>query len=299
MADLTRRRRFLWSLIILALAVLACNLPAAAPPTTLPTTTIQPSISLPTDLPTVAPLTTQLPTATAPMVIQPTPTRFGIQVATPTLPPVQPTGEALFTPFATLPQPTLATPPSTEIQPALPEQRLLSLEWPSRLRVGDSDIVKLTLEVDASGNITPTAEIGGHEITGQPVFIPNLYDTHDLVLESRLDLAGIQVEPSGSLSSPLQPGTTVTFYWSLSADHPGTYRGTLWVYLNLIPRNGGPSQQQVLLGKRLDIEAQNLLGLTGGAARTTGVIGAVFGFILNIPFLEDIIKFFARRLRRR
>ena len=123
MADLTRRRRFLWSLIILALAVLACNLPAAAPPTTLPTATIQPSISLPTDLPTAAPLTTPLPTATAPMVVQPTPTRFGIQVATPTLPPAQPTGEALFTPFATLPQPTLATPPSAEIQPALPEQR--------------------------------------------------------------------------------------------------------------------------------------------------------------------------------
>ncbi len=298
MADLTRRRRFLWSLMILALAVLACNLPAAAPPTTPLPLTAQTSSSLPATLPTAAPLITPLPTATAPMTVQPTPTRFGIQVATPTLPPVQPTGEALFTPLATLSEPTLATAP-VEIQPALPEQRLLSLEWPSRLRVGDSDIVKLTLEVDASGNITPTAEIGDHEITGQPVFIPNLYDTHDLVLESRLDLAGIQVEPSGSLSSPLQPGTTVTFYWSLSADHPGTYRGTLWVYLNLIPRDGGPSQQQVLLGKRLDIEAQNLLGLTGGAARTTGVIGAVFGFILNIPFLEDILKFFARRLRRR
>jgi len=37
----------------------------------------------------------------------------------------------------------------------IPERRRLTLEFPARIRAGDSDIVRLTLELDASGNITP------------------------------------------------------------------------------------------------------------------------------------------------
>ncbi len=33
------------------------------------------------------------------------------------------------------------------------------------MRAGDSDVVRLTLEVDELGNITPTAQIGGNVIT--------------------------------------------------------------------------------------------------------------------------------------
>ncbi len=314
------RRRCLGVLLLLAVTALGCSLPVLIPPnsavqettvvqetnlaTALPRATT-PAVTLPSstapDWPTAPPTSTwpaMPPTSTWPVGIPPTPTRVGIQVATATLPPTGPTAEPLFTPLATLPALTPDTPAATESAPQLGEPRLLSLEWPDRLRVGDADVIKLVLAVDQGGVITPTAEISGHEVIGQPVVIPNLYDTHDLVLEARLDLAGVDVQPTGNLSAPLQPGTTVTFYWSIAASHPGTYRGTLWAYLNIIPRDGSPMQQQVLLGKRLDIAAQNLLGLTGGAARTSGVVGAVFGFILNIPFLEDILKLIARRARR-
>ena len=55
--------------------------------------------------------------------------------------------------------PTSAVPDSTP-QPALPERRRLTLEFPPQIRAGDSDVVRLTLEVDDLGSITPTAEIG-------------------------------------------------------------------------------------------------------------------------------------------
>ena len=54
-----------------------------------------------------------------------------------------------------LPSPTLAP---TAV-PRLPETRRLTFEFPPKIRAGDSDVVRLTLEMDDLGNITPTAEL--------------------------------------------------------------------------------------------------------------------------------------------
>src|SRR5690606_10050141 len=59
--------------------------------------------------------------------------------------------------------PSLA-PPESSPPPALPEQRRLTVEYPPVIRAGDSDLVRLTLEVDAGGNLTPTAEVGGNVV---------------------------------------------------------------------------------------------------------------------------------------
>src|SRR5688572_24610360 len=62
--------------------------------------------------------------------------------------------------------PTTIAPEDTP-QPALPERRRLTLEYPPKIRAGDSDVVRLTLEVDDLGNLTPTAQIGGNTTTGK------------------------------------------------------------------------------------------------------------------------------------
>src|SRR5688572_23526250 len=47
--------------------------------------------------------------------------------------------------------------------PAVPETRRLTLEYPPKMRAGvESSIVRLTLEVDDLGNITPTAQFEGN-----------------------------------------------------------------------------------------------------------------------------------------
>jgi hypothetical protein len=90
---------------------------------------------------------------------------------------------------------TQATPEAA--QPAILEARRLTLEWPPRLRTGDSDLVRLTLEVDELGGITPTAEFEDHETVGETVYIPDVYDTHNVLAEARLDLAGMSVARGG------------------------------------------------------------------------------------------------------
>ncbi len=210
---------------------------------------------------------------------------------TPAAPPENPIPQIL----ATLPpvQPTLPA-------PQMKERRLLTVDRPEAIWVGESDRIQLALEVDEQGRITPTVEQAGHELSLEPIEVPDLYDTHNLVLEARLDMAGIEVQPDDSISETMQRGKTVRLFWSLSPASPGVYRGTLWIYLNLVPKDGGSVERQTLLALPIDVEGRSsLLGLPVRAARWTGVVGSVFGFVLGFPFLDKILSYFWRSLRKR
>jgi hypothetical protein len=193
--------------------------------------------------------------------------------------------------------PTRAAPEFTP-QPALPELRFLTLEFPPRIRAGDSDLVRLTLEVDDLGNITPTAEIGDHVVTGEIVEIPNLYETHHVVAEARFDMAGMEIRPTELMSEPLAQGNTATFYWSIHPRAVGLYRGTIWLYLRFVNKQSGEESRKTVSAQIVEIEAVNLLGLSGVLARTTGLIGSILGTILGFPFFEDTIKFLFKRVLR-
>ncbi len=166
------------------------------------------------------------------------------------------------------------------------------------MRAGDSDIVRLTLEVDDLGNITPTAEVGGNVVTGETVEIPNLYETHNVIAEARFDIAGMQVSPPGLTSQPLVQGESVSFYWSIRPDGVGVYRGTVWLYLRFVERSSGEESQKAVSAQPVEIEAVNFLGLSGDLARSFGVVGSIAGTVIGFPFFEDIVRFFFRRRKR-
>jgi hypothetical protein len=188
-----------------------------------------------------------------------------------------------------------ALPPRGTAQPAIPERRRLTLEFPPQIRAGDSDLVRLTLEVDDLGNLTPTAEIGGNVTEGQVVEVPNLYESHHVIAEARFDMAGMEVRPADLVSEPLAPGNSVTFRWSVRPQDVGLYRGTIWLYLRFVDKQTGEESQKTVSAQLVEIEAVNFLGLSGEFARTTGIIGSVVGTIIGFPFLEDILKFILKR----
>ena len=185
--------------------------------------------------------------------------------------------------------PTSAVPVST-LQPALPERRRLTLEFPPQIRAGDSDVVRLTLEVDDLGGITPTAEIGGNAITGELIEMPNLYETHHVIAEARFDMAGMEISPPDVSSQTLAQGQSVTFYWSIRPRETGVYRGTVWLYLRFRNKQSGEESRKAVSAQLVEVEAVNLLGFSGNFARTTGVIGSVVGTVIGFPFIEDIVK---------
>ncbi|NWG05547.1 MAG: hypothetical protein HXY35_02545 [Chloroflexi bacterium] len=202
-------------------------------------------------------------------------------------------------PVSTSPSPSEPVGPAPTAQPAIPERRFLTLEFPPQIRAGDSDRVRLTLEVDEQGNITPTAVVGGNIVTGEVIEIPNLYETHRVIVEAKFDIAGLEVSPPELISQGLELGQAVTFIWSVRPREVGVYRGTIWLYLRFVDKVSGEESRKTVAAQDVDIEAVNLLGLSASLARTLGVGGSVIGTIIGFPFFEDIVKFiFGRRKRR-
>jgi hypothetical protein len=195
--------------------------------------------------------------------------------------------------------PPLVVEPTQQPAPAIPERRRLTLEYPSRIRAGDSDLIRLTLEVDDLGNVTPTAQFGGDVVTGEVVEIPNLYETHNVIAEARFDIAGLQVSPPELISQTLSRGQAVNFIWSVRPTEAGTYRGTVWFYLRFVDKVSGEESQITVSAQLVEIEAVNLLGLPANLVRTAGGVGSVIGAVIGFPFFEDILRFILGRGRRK
>lgn len=182
---------------------------------------------------------------------------------------------------------------------AIPEQRLLTLEWPPRVREGDSERIYLTLEVDEAGNITPVARSEGHETRGELVEIPNLYETHSVFADARLDLAGVEISPGPEQTEALRPGQPLIFGWSIRPQDVGTYRGTVWLHLRFVPRDPGGQEDRILItAQKIEINSVNLFGLGGTPARLLGGVGALLGSLLGLDNLFSWIVKAVRKQKR-
>lgn len=232
-------------------------------------------------LATVYSLARQRGTGSAPPDVEGSESTHVVEATAP-LPSVLPTGIPAFTP-----------------QPAINESRRLTLEFPPTIRAGDSDIVRLTLEVDDLGNITPTAEFEGNVVTGEVIHFPNLYESHHVIAESRFDIAGVEIRPTDLINIPLSEGQTATFRWSIRPPDVGVYRGTIWLYLRFVDKLNGEESRLTVSAQIVEIEAVNFVGLSGSLARTTGFIGSIVGTVIGFPFLEDIVKFLYSKRRRK
>ena len=195
---------------------------------------------------------------------------------------------------------TVSTPQSPSLQPALLETRRLTLEFPPRIKAdAESDLIRLTLEVDDLGNITPTAFYQENTVTGEVIQIPDLYATHNVGAESRFDIAGLEVQPTGSVYQPMEQGKPLTFFWSIRAEEVGKYRGTIWVHLVFVDRVSGETSRMPISAQIVDIEAVDLFGFSTNFVRTSGVIGSALAVIVGFPFFDDIVKYLWSRRKKR
>lgn len=205
-----------------------------------------------------------------------------------------PTSTAVaFSPGLTTPVPPDYTP-----QPALLERRQMVLEWPKAVREKDSDWIVLSIQVDPQGNLTATAEGPGHTTSETQIEIPDLYATHNIVALARLDMAGMEAYRE-DIRQPLSPGRPVVFRWSIRANEAGLYRGVVWLHLELVPKNGGPIDELLLLARPIEIQAVTVLGLPGDVARILGGLGVVVSAVLGYPAIQRWVGAGLKRMRRR
>jgi hypothetical protein len=212
----------------------------------------------------------------------------------------QPLAEPGQPPVARPTQPMKPEP--TPVEQAIPvgqvmEQRLLYLEWPANLRLGDAGLIRMELLIDENGQLSLSTE-GGQAVI-EPVQIPDLYDTHTIIAQARLDMAGVEYRPQGEISQAMLPGQGVKFLWSVRPAEAGAYSGTVWLHLRLIPQDGSPERRIVLTAQIISLRSIDLLGMQGATARIVGSLGSVFGVASGADVVLKWGEKWARRKRRR
>ncbi len=187
----------------------------------------------------------------------------------------------------------------SEAAPALLETRRLTLEYPTSIKAGSgSEVIRLTLEVDALGNITPTAVVDGNVVEGEVIQIPDLYATHNVTAEAYFDVAGLDVVPPGVTFQPLKKGEPVAFYWSVRSDTPATYGGVIHLFLNFENRDTGEKERKEISAQIIDIKVVDFFGFSTNFVKTSGVVGSVLGSVIGFPFFKDIVMYLFGRLTK-
>ena len=152
--------------------------------------------------------------------------------------------------------------------PSLPEARTIHLTFSPVMRAGDAQIVELNLSADGEAGDA------------------SLYEEYNVIVEARLDLPFANVRPAEVVSTALAEGGGATFYWEVNPREAGDLRGTVWLYLRLVPKAGGEETRQPVSAQLIGISSKSVLGRTGSEARVLGVIGLIVGLALGIPFVR-------------
>jgi hypothetical protein len=178
----------------------------------------------------------------------------------------------------------------------VPEQRTLIVEWPSMLRLGDTGAIRLTLGIDPAGQVTSAGQPDDGLQNGEP--IKNVYDTHFVIAEARLEIAGVEYAPGGQVSEGLPLGKPVLFVWGARPRKPGITPGTIWLHLRFVPYDGGQESRLVLSAQRVEIQTLSFLGLSGVAARVLGSVGLAVSIAMILDeLLPRIWKIYQQKRR--
>jgi hypothetical protein len=188
----------------------------------------------------------------------------------------QPIPSATLAPEGTAVPTQPATTPQLSATP-LVEARLVEVEWPENLHLGDSDVVRMAL-IPSEKGYTLTTEFSDHSTITQdvPVVRPEGYE---LSAVGRLDGVGFKISPSKDQVSSLPIDQPVIWHWSLMPESPGLQRLTVSLLLRWepLPGTNGMRREAVAYSKGLDMYVRSFFGLTRGQTLTTALVGLALG----------------------
>ena len=235
----------------------------------------------PAAAPTTAPLSTQAPAAAstkapeATQALEPSRSPGPTQASQNTRLPPTPSPQAAQ-PGTPLPSPA-ATSPGLSTPSPLVELRVVELEWPTRIRLGESDVLRLALVPSVDG-YTAQADFTEHPLETQQVKIqrPPGYRLSGL---ARLDGPGFEISPAGEQLRLVPPNETVTWRWSLSPRASGRQRLSISLLLRWEPEDGqtGSVRESSAFGRALEIQVSSFLGLGKPQAGLLGLLAALLG----------------------
>lgn len=173
---------------------------------------------------------------------------------------------------------------------AVVEARVVELEWPPQMRLGDSDIVRVAI-LPAEDALIVTTEFEDHTTVTQTVPVAQL-PGFDLAAVARLDAAGFAASPEGDQVQPLVFGQTATWRWTLRPLAAGQQRLAVNVRLRWLPQVGNPQpvREAALFDRGLTVQVTSFLGLTTRELAVVGLAGLAFGCTLSLPLAAHALR---------
>lgn len=172
--------------------------------------------------------------------------------------------------------------PATEEEPTViptqtieVEKRVIEMEWPTQMHLGDSDIIRLSLVPSADG-YTATMEYEDHSLASQTVQVkrPSGY-----ILKAAAHLYGANfaIEPGEAVWYPVNEGEATVWRWSVAATSAGRQRLSLFLLLRWEPDAGisGNVKEAVLFDRGFEIQVLSWFGMNRSGALWLGFIGVV------------------------
>jgi len=209
-----------------------------------------------------------------------------------------PPGIATATAIALAPAPPRPSP-----TPETLHQRIVEVEWPPRMRLGDSDIIRLSFIPSPEGGYIPTIEFEEHEVVTTAVPIPaERFERYYVYATANLHAVGFDVEPGEFPPQEVLIDQPTSWRWSIKPRQAGEHRINLSLVLRWEPRETASearASEQLVWSDSLSITVTTTLGLNARQADLLGTGGSILGGILGLPFGEEGLKWAYRRWRGR
>lgn len=194
---------------------------------------------------------------------------------------------AVPAPGGTATSPPLGEPTPLPIEVVEIEGRMVELEWPAVIRLGESDVVRVSMVPVQEGYVA-TAEFSDHSLQTRAVSIPRP-PGYDLVALARLDGVGFSIEPPGEQARFLPPGEAVSWRWTLSPRSAGRHGLTVQLLLRWEPVAADQSvRESQAFSRGLEIQVRSFLGLSPAQAASGGLAGLVIGSGLCLAALVGL-----------
>jgi hypothetical protein len=209
--------------------------------------------------------------------------------------------EATGEPAGPEPTSTPAGPPPTPEPTPEVEERLVEIEWPASMRVGDNDLLRFSLKPAPDGGYVPTPEIGGHEVEATPIPMTVTRPGYTGYVRATLSASGLNVEAAGPEEQPLVAGQSNTWRWTISSDQVGTYYVVITLSVRWQPEadSGLPGPiEETVWDRTLTVVARGTLGLSGVQTDLVAAGGSVLGAISGIPFAEKGLGLVWKRFKQ-
>jgi hypothetical protein len=180
----------------------------------------------------------------------------------------------------------------TSVQPVptlVEEKRVVELEYPPSMRLGDSDVVRLSLVPSADGYTVQT-DYPEHQTDTQAIIVVQK-SGYELSGIARLDAVGFEISPQVEQERYIPQGEQVNWQWALTPRAPGQQRLAviLWLRWKPVENLSAPMRETEIYSRSLNVQVNSFFGMTRRQAMSGGFLGLIFGGGLSLFTLAGLV----------